>query len=386
MKRDSRLPGFYKLTIEKRLAAAAQALGIGTEELKTALGSGGLSPETADKISENVLGTYALPFSLALNFLVNDSDYLVPMAVEEPSVVAAASNAAKMIRAGGGFIAESDQSIMIGQVLLQGVPDAKAAEKALLGKKAELIAQGNQAQPELVQVGGGMRDLQARDLGEGMFAAHLLIDCRDAMGANMVNTICEKLAPAIAQLCRGRTVMRILTNLCDQRLVRVTCRVPPDALPAEGFTGEEVRDGVIAASRIAERDRYRATTHNKGIMNGIDAVVIATGNDWRAVEAGAHSFAARGEGYAPLCTWRADPQGRLTGRLEMPLALGTIGGTSRAHPGAKLALRILGVTGARELAMVAASVGMASNLAALRALASEGIQRGHMRLHARSQK
>jgi hydroxymethylglutaryl-CoA reductase len=382
--RDSRLPGFYKLSIEERLTLAAKTLGIGLDELKSVLSKGGLVTDVADKMSENVLGIYALPFALALNFKVNDIDYFIPMAIEEPSVVAAASNAAKMVRTGGGFRAEADESIMIGQIHLHDVADSISAIDGLRKRKKELIAQANQAVPELISVGGGMRDLEVRELDETTLVVHVLVDCRDAMGANMVNTICEHLSPSIAGICEGEPVMRILSNLCDRRLVRVTCSVSPDALQGNGFTGEEVRDGIAIASLIAERDPYRAATHNKGIMNGIDAAVLATGNDWRAVEAGAHAYAARGQAYAPLCIWTVDEQGWLFGRLEMPLALGTVGGTSRSHRGAHIALQVLAVNSARELAMVIASAGMASNLAALRALVTEGIQRGHMRLHSRS--
>jgi hydroxymethylglutaryl-CoA reductase len=382
--RDSRLSGFYKLSIEDRLTLAAKTLGLGLNELKSVLSKGGLVADVADKMSENVLGIYALPFALALNFKVNDIDYIIPMAIEEPSVVAAASNAAQMVRASGGFRAEADESIMIGQIHLHNVADPISAIDGLRVRKKEIIEQANKAVPELISVGGGMRDLEVRELDENTLVVHVLVDCRDAMGANMVNTICEHLSPSIAAICEGEAVMRILSNLCDRRLVRVTCRVSPDALQSSGFTGEEVRDGIAIASLIAERDPYRAATHNKGIMNGIDAAVLATGNDWRAVEAGAHAYAARGQGYAPLCTWNVDAQGQLVGRLEMPLALGIVGGTSRTHRGAHIALQVLGVNSARELAMVIASAGMANNLAALRALVAEGIQRGHMRLHLRS--
>jgi hydroxymethylglutaryl-CoA reductase len=381
---DSRLPGFYKLSMDKRLRVLARATGLKAKEIETALGSGGLSGEAAEKIVENVLGTFALPFALAVNFTVNGRDYLVPMVVEEPSVVAAAGNAARMVREGGGFSAEADESLMIGQVQLDGVGDIRAARRAILARGEEILAAGNRAVPELCQFGGGVREIQVRELGEGSMVVHLLVDCRDAMGANMVNTVCESVSGRITELAGARSGLRILSNLCDRRLVRVTARVPAEALAGKGYTGPQVCEAVERASRFAERDIYRAATHNKGLMNGADAVVVATGNDWRAVEAGAHAFAARDGRYRPLCTWRADQQGRLCGRLEMPLALGIVGGSARAHQGARLALEILGVNSARELGMVVASVGMASNLAALRALATEGIQAGHMTLHARS--
>lgn len=384
MKEISRHPGFYKLPIDERLRVAAQALEIELDELIAAIDRGGLQAETADKIIENVIGTYALPFALGLNFKVNGRDYLVPMAVEEPSVVAAASNAAKMIRAGGGFFADADESIMIGQVQLEYVPNAAEASAAIISHEKELVDLGNRAIPDLLLHGGGVRGLEVRQLTDDMLVVHMLVDCRDAMGANTVNTVCESVSGRIGLLARCRVGLRILSNLCDQRKVRVTVKVPPSAIASKGFSGEQVRDGIAKASRFAEIDPYRAATHNKGVMNGIDAVVIATGNDFRAVEAGAHAYAARSGRYRPLCTFCVDDQGQLLGKMEIPMALGIIGGPTRVHQGARMALRILNVKSARELAQVVASVGLASNLAALRALSTEGIQRGHMTLHARS--
>jgi hydroxymethylglutaryl-CoA reductase len=315
---------------------------------------------------------------------VNGHDFVVPMVVEEPSVVAAASNAAKMARGGGGFVAEADPPLMIAQIQLTHVPDVDAARDAILARKAELLARADRAVPGLVARGGGARDVEVRGLGEdGVMVVHAIVDCRDAMGANLVNTIAETLGARIAELAGGRLGLRIVSNLCDKRCVRVTCRIPASALATDDMDGQSVIDGIVAASRFAELDPYRATTHNKGIMNGVDAVVIATGNDWRAVEAGAHAFAARDGRYAPLAVWRRDGD-VLVGRLELPLALGTVGGTLRVHPTARLSLRLLGTESATELAMIAASVGLASNLAAVRALATDGIQRGHMALHARS--
>ena len=380
--RNSRWPGFYKLSIEERRRVAADALGISLDELAEAL-DGGLANAKADKIVENVVGTFSLPFALALNVKVNGTDYIVPMVVEEPSVVAAASNAARMIREGGGFEAEADPPIMTAQVQLDDVPDAARACDLITRHQGELCALGDAQVPGLVRRGGGMRGLEARDLGDGMFVVHLFIDCRDAMGANLVNTVAEGVSERIRELCGGTVGLRILSNLCDQRKVRVRCRVPTAVLEGNGFTGAEVRDGIVRASRFAERDPYRAATHNKGLMNGLDAVVIATGNDWRAVESGAHAYAARNGRYEPLCVWRSENYD-LVGELELPLSLGTVGGPSRVHDGARMGLRIASVGSATELAMVAASIGMASNLAALRALATEGIQRGHMELHARS--
>jgi hydroxymethylglutaryl-CoA reductase len=383
MKRNSRWPGFYKLSVADRRLVAAEALGMDVEELIAAVGDGGLGCEKADKIIENVLGTFSLPFAVALNVQVNGEDFVAPMVVEEPSVVAAASNAARMVREGGGFSAEADEPIMIAQVQFDDVVDPIRACTRVKQHTAELIARGNAAVPGLVRRGGGVRAIEPRDLGDGLFVVHFYVDCRDAMGANLVNTVAEAVADRVQELCGGRTGLRILSNLCDRRKVRVTCRVPMRALASDGFDGAEVRDGIVRASRFAERDPYRATTHNKGLMNGLDAVVIATGNDWRAVEAGAHAYAARSGKYAPLCIWRAEGN-FLVGLLEIPLSLGTVGGPSRVHDGARMGLRVADANSATQLAMIAASVGMASNLAALRALATEGIQRGHMGLHARS--
>lgn len=383
MKRNSRWPGFYKLSVEARRKVAAQALGMNVEELVAAVGDGGLACDKADKIIENVLGTFSLPFAVALNVQVNGEDFIAPMVVEEPSVVAAASNAARMVREGGGFVAEADEPIMIAQVQLDEVPDVARACHRVRQHASELIALGNSAVPGLVRRGGGVRSIEARDLGEGMLVVHFHVDCRDAMGANLVNTVAEAVADRIQELSGGRTGLRILSNLCDRRKVRVKCSVPARALATEDLDGSEVRDGIVRASRFAERDPYRATTHNKGLMNGLDAVVIATGNDWRAVESGAHAYAARSGKYSPLCVWRKEGDD-LVGELEIPLSLGTVGGPSRVHDGARMGLRVVDASSATELAMVAAAVGMASNLAALRALATEGIQRGHMALHARS--
>jgi hydroxymethylglutaryl-CoA reductase len=381
---DSRIPGFYKLPIAERRAVLAVRAAVELEEIARSVDAGGLDLHTADQLVENVVGTYALPYGVALNFRVNDVDRLVPMVVEEPSVIAAASNAARRVRASGGFRAEMLESLMIGQVQVEGVSDPRGAVERLTAAREELLARATQAAPGLVPYGGGPRDLEIRDLGQGVVVLHVLVDCRDAMGANMVNSIAEALAPRVAELAGGRAGLRILSNLCDRRRVKVTARVAAAELAvADEFSGDEVIDGVVRASRFADLDPYRAVTHNKGIMNGVDPVVLATGNDWRAVEAGAHAYAARSGRYAPLSTWRRD-RDVLVGELELPLALGIVGGTLRAHPGARLALRLLGVGTAEELCLVAAAVGLASNLAALRALATEGIQRGHMALHARS--
>jgi hydroxymethylglutaryl-CoA reductase len=385
---STRLRGLYKMKVAERRTLVAEAVGMPVADLGAALDSGGLTPESADKFVENVLGTYAIPFGVALNVRINGKDYIVPMVVEEPSVIAAASNAAKMIRSGGGFTVEVDPSIMTCQVQLYDVPDEGAGAADILLEKDNLLAMANRAIPGLVDRGGGARDLEVRNLDGGMLVVHIYVDCRDAMGANLVNNVAEAVGDRIAELGGGKRGLRILSNLCDKRCVRVRARVPAESLATDSHTGALVVDGIVNASRFAEVDPYRAATHNKGIMNGIDAVCIATGNDWRAVEAGAHAFAARTGVYRPLATWRAvkgqEGSEALEGSLEMPLALGCVGGTLRVHPAARLALKLLGVTSSAELAMIAASVGMASNLAAIRALATDGIQRGHMSLHARS--
>lgn len=412
----SRIPGFYRLPLAERLTLVAERSGVPQGELEEALRRGGLDAEKADKLVENVLGTYALPFGIALNVRVNGRDHLVPMVVEEPSVIAAASNAARMIRASGGFQAEVSEALMTAQVQIVSVREPAEAVAHLVNAKPKLMELARAAVPNLLARGGGPREIEVRDLGAGMIVLHVYVDCRDAMGANLVNSIAEAIGPSAAELARGVLGLRILSNLCDRRLVRVRCRVHPRDLglaakpshaharpqidppsepprlaaseppPAPGeawVDGAAVAERIVLASRFAELDPYRAATHNKGVMNGVDAVVLASGNDFRAVEAGAHAYAARSGRYAPLVVWRRDGED-LTGELEMPLALGTVGGTLRVHPVAQIALKLLRVTGADELATVAASIGVASNLAALRALATEGIQRGHMSLHARS--
>jgi hydroxymethylglutaryl-CoA reductase len=388
----SRIPGFYKLSLDERRRQLASSLGLSDEDAQL-LGQELLDEETANHMVENVIGVYGLPLGVGLNFQVNGRDFLVPMCVEEPSVVAAASNAARMVRLGGGFVAEADDPIMISQVQLTDVADTVHAKRRIEAHASEIVSAADRAYPSLVARGGGTRGIEVRVLEApaqgrpGMLAVHLHIDVRDAMGANLVNTIAEAVAPRLAELAGGQVGLRILSNLADRRCVRVTCRVPAEALATDGHDGVSVRDGIVSASRFAELDPYRAATHNKGIMNGIDAVVIATGNDWRGVEAGAHAFAAtRGAhgAYGPLAVWRVATDGALEGTIEVPMAIGTVGGTLRVHPGARLALRILGTERASDLGMVMAAVGLASNLAALRALASEGIQRGHMSLHARS--
>ena len=383
----SRIPGFYNLSLSERLAELAQAAGLAVEDLAAFSSDAGLASEQADHMIENVVGTHALPLGIALNFIVNGREVLVPMAVEEPSVVAGASFMAKLARAGGGFHAHVTSAEMIGQMQVLEAPDLPAARVALLEQKAQLLEQAAGIDPVLQRLGGGPRDLEVRIIDDSpvgpFLVLHLIYDVRDAMGANAVNTAVERLAPLVESITKGRVHLRILSNLADRRLARARCTIPLAELAFEGYRPEQVRDGVIAAWAFAAVDPYRAATHNKGIMNGVDAVVIVTGNDWRAVEAGAHAYAARSGRYSSLSTWGKDRQGNLTGTLEMPLAVGTVGGATRVHPGAQAVLKLMGVTTAAELAEIIVSVGLAQNLAALRALATEGIQRGHMSLHAR---
>ncbi len=384
---SSRIPGFYRLSVAERRRRLAQAAGIDPDVL-AALDSGGLDEAAADGMIENVVGRYALPLGLALNFRVDDDDYLVPMVIEEPSVVAAASNAAKMVRASGGFRAEVSPAVMIGQVQICDVADPDRALRALAAAEPELIARARQVVPGLVARGGGPVGLEARVLARpgspdgGMVVAHILIDCCDAMGANIVNSVVEAVADFLAQVAGGRVGLRILSNLSVHRMVTVRAQVTEAALADDDLSGAEAADAVVSASRFAELDPYRAATHNKGIMNGVDAVLLATGNDWRGAEAGAHAYAAQSGTYRPLATWRRSATG-LRGELSLPLAVGTVGGALHLHAGARLALAILAAGSARDLAKVAAAAGLASNLAALRALAGTGIQRGHMALHAR---
>jgi hydroxymethylglutaryl-CoA reductase len=384
---SSRISGFYKLSLEerKRVLSEAGSLPSGTWEAYTT--HGGLSLDQAEHMIENVIGLYSLPLGVALNFLINGREFLVPMAIEEPSVVAGASFMAKLAREGGGFQAQATRSEMIGQIQVLRVPDPPEAQRKIFQAKEELLRQANLVDPILVRLGGGAKDVDVRILEETpvgtMLVVHLIIDARDAMGANAVNTAAEQISPLIEELTGGEVRLRILSNLADRRLATARCRIPQKALQFSNFSGEEVRDRIIEAWAFAAADPYRAATHNKGIMNGVDAVLIATGNDWRAVEAGAHAYASREGRYTSLSKWWASEDGGLAGELKMPLAVGTVGGATRVHPAAKASLELLRVEGASELAEVIVSVGLAQNLAALRALATEGIQRGHMSLHAR---
>jgi hydroxymethylglutaryl-CoA reductase len=381
----SRIPGFYRLSVADRLRSVARLRGIDGRVLAETLATGGLDTETADRMVENALGSLGLPFGVALNFRVNERFYLVPMAVEEPSVIAAASHAAKRCLLGGGFVARSTEPIMIAQIHLDLVADPEAAAARIGAAREELLAAANRVMPSMVARGGGARDIEARLLGEGMMAIHVVVDCRDAMGANLLDTVAETLGVRVAELCEGRLGSRILSNYSDQRRTTVEVSLPVAALGSEPDDGARVAEAIVRISRFAERDPYRAVTHNKGVMNGVDAVVVATGNDWRAVEAAAHAYASRSGRYEPLATWSLRDAGAiLYGRLELPLAIGVVGGALRAHRGAQLALQIAGVSSASELAELAASAGLASNLAALRALGTSGIQHCHMPLHHRA--
>jgi hydroxymethylglutaryl-CoA reductase len=386
--RNSRLVGFYQLNPLERLQAVKSFDGLTDEDLRQLHGgNGALSVERADKMIENVIGTYNLPLGIATNFQINGRDTLVPMVVEEPSIVAGASYAARLVRAGGGFHASSTPPLMIGQVQLVGVPDADRAEAAILAQRAEILGLANRQSTSLVALGGGAQDVEVRRFEHSpmgaMLVVHLIVDCRDAMGANAINTMAEAVAPMLERLSGGRAYLRILSNLSDRRLAKARAVVPPSALERDGLSGEEVAEGIMWAYAFASVDPYRAATHNKGILNGIDPVLIATGQDWRAVEAGAHAYAARAGQYTSLSHWERDAHGNLVGTLEMPLAVGVVGGATKVHPAAQASLKLLGVSHAHELAEVCVCAGLASNLAAMRALATEGIQRGHMGLHAR---
>jgi hydroxymethylglutaryl-CoA reductase len=379
--KTSSIASFYKLSQDERLKLVKDFSGLTDDDVRT-LKAGALPFGSAERMIENVVGVFPMPIGIAVNFLVNGRDYLVPMAIEEPSVVAAASNAAKMARQSGGFKATSTEPVMVGQVQLVKCPSPREAEKEILRAKAEILEKANQQDPTLVSMGGGAKDLKVRilpSLTGTMVIAELIIDCRDAMGSNVVDTMAEAVAPLMERFSKGRANLRIISNLADRRLARATARVSKEVLG-----GEDVVDGIVDAYAFAAADPYRCATHNKGVMNGIAAVCMATGNDTRAIEAGAHAYAARTGHYSPLTTWHRDDNGDLAGFIEFPAALGTVGGIISVHPLAKVCLKVLGVKSARELGEVVAAVGLAQNLAALRALAAEGIQRGHMSLHARN--
>lgn len=384
--------GFYKLSIEEKLRLLKEKCGLTDEETSILRKEGSLGLGVATNMIENVIGTHGLPLGMATNFILNGKEYVIPFAIEEASVVAAASYGAKLAKeSNGGFTTDSDPPIMIGQIQIVGVPSIKEAQKKISKKKAELIAYANTIDPMvMVKFGGGLRDIETREIDTPngkMLVIHLLVDCRDAMGANAVNTLAETLAPQFAELSEGKVRLKIISNLAIHRKARAKAVWKKEVLEQSTkglMKGEEVVDGVIDAWAFAAGDPFRAATHNKGIMNGIDAVVMATGNDWRAVEAGAHAFAAIGGSYKPLTKYYKDKNGDLVGEIELPVAVGLVGGATKVHPTAKIAVKLLGVKNAQELAQVIAAVGLSQNFAALRALSSEGIQRGHMRLHARN--
>jgi hydroxymethylglutaryl-CoA reductase len=377
---DSRIKGFYKLSVTERideLASGGWLTAGDAENLRQ--GRFTLLPTIADRMVENVVGVFGLPLAVAPNFAVNGRDYLVPLVVEEPSIVAGTSKSALLARKAGGFTSTCDDSLLIGQVHISDIDDVDAAIAKIEAARKDIIAQGNTVHPRLVQRGGGVMDIEVRRLsladGNEAIAVHMLVDTRDAMGANLVNSICEVVAPAISDICGGNVALRILSNLADRSLVTACVQFN---------LSDEVRDGVVLASEIACADPYRAATHNKGIMNGIDALAIATGNDWRAIEAGAHAYAARDGQYRPLATWSVGDDGDLVGEICIPLKVGSVGGNLDANRGAALGLALCGVESATELAELMAAVGLAQNFAALHALATSGIQQGHMKLHARS--
>ena len=382
MKKTSAISGFYKLSIDERLKIVKEFADLTDEEVNMLKAQGALSLDLADRMIENVIGIFPMPFGVAVNFLINGRDYMIPMVIEETSVVAAASYGAKMTRSKGGIFTSSTEPIMIGQIQTVRVKDPHRARMAILDAEEEILKKANEQDPVLVSVGGGAKDLRVKVINTirgPMVITELLVDCRDAMGANAVNTMCEAVAPLIERITGGKVFLRIVSNLATERIARAWTVVDKNAVG-----GEEVVDGILEAYAFAAADPYRAATHNKGILNGIIAVALATCNDHRAIEAGAHAYAARTGRYVPLSVWEKNEDGDLVGSIEIPIAVGIIGGATRVHPVAKIALKILGVKSARELGEVMAAVGLAQNLAALRALAHEGIQRGHMELHARN--
>ncbi len=384
--RGSRIEGFYKMGRHERLRRLAERSGLDLSEVAALAESSPLAFEAADYMIENAVGVLGLPLGIGLNFLVNGHERLVPMAVEEPSVVAAASSAARLIRSAGGFFAEADPSLMIAQIQLMHVPDVAIATRRLEEATPKLLAAANAVHPNMLKRGGGAQRIEIRPLPETpvgpMLVVHLIVDVGDAMGANAVNTQAEALSPSIEELTGGTARLRILSNLADQRLVRARTLIPSALLETGKFSGREVAERMMEAWAFADADPYRAATHNKGAMNGIDAVAIATGQDWRGIEAGAHAYAARNGRYGPLTEWRVVGDA-LEGKIELPLAVGTVGGNLECNPRVRFSLRVLGVQSARELAGIIASVGLAQNFAAMRALVTDGIQRGHMSLHAR---
>jgi len=382
MTKTSKISGFYKLDPQARLKLVSDFAGLTQEEATCISSSGALSLDAADKMVENLIGVMEVPMGVAVNFLINGKDYLIPMAIEEPSVIAAASNAAKMAREAGGFTTSSTGPVMIGQIQAVGIADPAGARMSILEKKDEIIRRANDVDPVLVKFGGGAKDVEVRVIdtpGGKMVITHLIVDCRDAMGANAVNTMAEAVAPYIEELTGGRVYLRIISNFADRRIMRVKA-----VFKKEAIGGEEVVDGIIAAYNFAASDPYRAATHNKGIMNGVTAAVLATGNDTRAIEAGAHVYASRSGTYRPLSCYEKNASNDLVATIEMPMAVGLVGGATKTNPIARSAVKILGVKTATEMGEVFAALGLAQNFAAMRALATEGIQRGHMGLHSRN--
>lgn len=380
--RSSRISGLHKKSIRERIELVGAFAGLDAAEMDHLANTGNLDEHVADHLIENVIGTMNIPVGVATNMLIDGKDRLIPMATEESSVVAAVCNAARQCYDNGGFITSMSGTLMIAQVQLVDIADPQHARIKILERRDEIKTICDECDPILVKLGGGFRDLEVRIIatrGGEMVITHLIVDTRDAMGANAVNTMAEKLAPYIAAWTGGRTYLRILSNLADRRLARARC-----VWKAEAIGGAEVRDGMLAAYHFAEADPYRAATHNKGIMNGVSAVVLATGNDTRAVESGAHAYGARLGRYSSLTHWERTAEGDLAGILEMPMAVGLIGGATKLHPTAKVALKILGVQSAEELARIIAAVGLAQNFSALKALATTGIQKGHMALHAQN--
>jgi hydroxymethylglutaryl-CoA reductase len=383
MGKTSRIPGFHKFSVEERLKIVRDFAELTEDEVALLNKRGHLDIQTADRMIENVIGTFELPLGIATNMVINGKDYLIPMAVEESSVVAGVTNAAKLARSGGGFCTSSTGPVMIAQIQAVNVTDPYGARLRLYQKKDEILGIANEQDPILVKMGGGAKDIEVRVIETAlgpMVITHLIVDTRDAMGANAVNTMAETIAPHIGEWINGRVYLRILSNLADKRLVRATCCVKKEEFKGAG----EVLDGMIYAWAFADADPYRAATHNKGIMNGISAMVISTGNDFREIEAGAHSYAARMGRYSSLTHWEKDQNGDLVGTIELPMAVGLIGGATKIHPLCKLVIKILGVKTATELGEIMGAVGLCQNLAALRALAGEGIQKGHMSLHAKN--
>lgn len=382
MAKSSQVSGFYKLPIEKRLEFIKEFANLTDEEISLLKKQSALDLSLADRMVENAIGTFPLPLGVAVNFQINGKDYLVPMALEEPSVIAAASNLAKIARVKGGFKSKMSDPVMIGQIQIAKLNDTSSAKKKILENKKDLIELCNRQDSTLVKFGGGCKDIEVRvfEKPEKMVVVHLLVDCRDAMGANAVNTMSEAVAPLLEKLTGGKVYLRIISNLAVYRLVRAEAIFEKEALG-----GEAAVDGIIHAYNFAVADPFRAATHNKGIMNAVSSIAVASGNDWRAIEAGAHAYASYNrEQYSPLTKYSKTSSGDLKGEIEMPMAVGLVGGATKVHPVAKVNVKILGVKSAAELGEIMGAVGLAQNAAALRALATEGIQRGHMELHARN--